>query len=196
MLVDHVNKYLFGASHHEMYAAGRICMPLFVFVLGFNLARPGALERGRYQRVAKRLLVYGLLASIPFVLIQKLAGGWWPLNILFTLLVAVVVAWLLDLGGRWPTIAAVLVEYWWPAIAACLFVWAYFRRPAWIYLVGFVASIGSLYLINGNHWALVSLPIIFLAQYWRISIPRLSRFFYVFYPLHLAIIWSFLESLR
>ncbi len=46
------NKYLFDGSHPWMYALGRISMPLFAFVLGYNLARPGALASGSYSRTA------------------------------------------------------------------------------------------------------------------------------------------------
>ncbi len=37
MVVDHTNKYLFDSSHQWMYALGRICMPLFVFVISYNM---------------------------------------------------------------------------------------------------------------------------------------------------------------
>jgi TraX protein len=197
MLVDHVNTYLLNSASPLMFGMGRIAMPLFVFVLGYNLARPEALQRGVYQRVSIRLVCYGLLASIPYIALNKLSGGWWPANILFTLLMAVVIAWLFDRGGFWsPTLAisvfvfgGALVEFWWPAMSACLFVWAYFRNPKLVFLCGFMLSIASLYFINGNHWALMAILLIYLASHWHIAMPRQAKFFYIFYPLHLSFIW-------
>ena len=59
MTLDHVNKHLLHASVPELFAAGRLALPLFGFVLGYNLARPGALASGGYSRTARRLAVFG-----------------------------------------------------------------------------------------------------------------------------------------
>jgi hypothetical protein len=200
MVVDHANKYLFDSSQAWMYALGRVCMPLFVFVLGYNLARPGALAAGAYGRVAARLLIFGVAATPAFCAINQLPGGWYPLNIFFTLLVAVLGAWMLDRGGRWPTIGAclvlawggALVEFWWPAVGACLAVWAYRRKPSMGALVSFVLCLALLWFINGNFWALAALPVIFASQWWSWRLPRARRFFYWFYPLHLWAFWGYL----
>jgi hypothetical protein len=180
-----------------MYALGRIAMPLFVFVLGYNLARPRTLENGGYARVAYRLVVCAALATPPFVLLNPLLGGWWPLNMMVTLLVAVLVMWLADRGGRWDAIAACLVlawggalgEYWWPAVGACLYVWAYYRHPSRASIVGFVMCLALLYFVNGNLWALAAIPVIAALRLWRWELPRAQWFFYAFYPAHL---WLFL----
>jgi hypothetical protein len=102
MTADHVNKFLFAERLPGVYEAGRIAFPLFAFVLGYNLARPRAIESGAYARTAKRLIAYGALAEVPFVAMV----GWWPLNILFTLLLAVLVVWLLQAGGTSKVVAA------------------------------------------------------------------------------------------
>jgi TraX protein len=201
MVADHINKYLLVGSQAWMFNAGRISMPLFLFVLGYNLARHGALEQGGYRRTALRLFAFGTLAAPAHAALGAVAGGWWPLNMMFTLLVAVVVAWLLDKGGRWPTIGACLVfvwggalgEYWWPAVAGGLYVWAYFRKPGLGLLVGFVACVVALQLINGNFWALAALPVIAAARAWRWPLPRMKWFFYAFYPAHLSAIWIYLR---
>ena len=67
MTPDHVNKHLLHASVPELLAAGRLALPLFGFVLGCNLARPGALASGGYSRTARRLAVFGSIATIPFI---------------------------------------------------------------------------------------------------------------------------------
>jgi hypothetical protein len=42
------NKYLFNETLLFLFEAGRVAMPLFVFVLAYNLARPGIYESGPY----------------------------------------------------------------------------------------------------------------------------------------------------
>jgi len=50
MVADHTNKYLLHDASHTLFNAGRIAMPLFVFVLAYNLARPDAYKRGAHSR--------------------------------------------------------------------------------------------------------------------------------------------------
>ena len=122
MTVDHVDKYLFNGTHPEALAAGRSALPIFALVLAYNLARPYALEQGVLKRTASRLVAFGLLATPAYVALGGLAAGVYPLNVMFTLLVATVAIQLLD-GGR--TIAAAatfgvggcLVEFGLPAVA-------------------------------------------------------------------------------
>lgn len=200
MVVDHINKFVFKEAVPSMFALGRVAVPLFVFVLGYNLARPGALQAGVYKRVFFRLAAFGALSVVPHALMNTLIGGWWPVNIMFTLAVSVLVAWLLEKGGPVSVMGAslvfvfggALVEFWWPAIAACLFVWAYFKTPSIVYAAGFVASLLALTFVNGNFWALMALPVILVARSWRWPLPRLKWFFYGFYPLHFLLIWAYM----
>lgn len=202
MVVDHANKYLYDGSQGWMYAAGRVAMPLFAFVLGYNLGRPGVLAAGGYQRTSVRLLVFGLLATPAFVHVNTLTGGWYPLNMMFALLAATVAAWLIERGGRWDVIGAclviawggALVEFWWPAVGLCLAVWAYRRHPSPAAVAGFVLCLTALYLVNGNFWALAMLPVVAAARWWPVDLPRARLFFYAFYPLHLYAFWAYMAS--
>lgn len=197
MVVDHSNKYLFEGSVAWMFALGRISMPLFAVVLGINLARPGMLANGGYRRLAQRLAAFGLLATVPFIAINKLPSGWWPLNMMFTMLVAVVSAWLFDMRRQGATIAACLVlawggalgEYWWPAIGLSLCVWAYQRQPSRALIASFLACLTLLWFVNGNLWALTVVPVLFALRWWPVMLPRAQWVFYAFYPLHLAVFW-------
>ena len=198
MTLDHVNKHLLHASVPELFAAGRLALPLFGFVLGYNLARPGALAKGVYPRTAGRLAVFGSIATVPFIALGGLGWGWWPFNIMATLLVATLCAWLIEVGGpaRLATAGAVfivggaLVEFWWPGLAACLLAWAYCRRPSWVTLALWVGALASLYVINRNLWALAALPLIFAAGQVNLNVPRGRLGFYVYYPAHLAVLWG------
>jgi hypothetical protein len=190
MTLDHVNKFLFAEKLPVIFEAGRVVMPLFGFVLAYNLARPNALASGSYVRTMKRLVVYGLLASPMFVLMV----GWWPLNILFMLLLSASIMYFVDRGGASNIVAATLlfiavgsvVEFWWFAVLYCLSAWAYCRHATVARLMLWVGTTASLAIVNGNHWALVGLPLIFLAPYVALQASRRQRLFYLYYPAHLA----------
>jgi hypothetical protein len=87
-------------------------------------------------------------------------------------------------------IGGALVEFWWPGVAVCLLAWAYCRRPSWATLALWAAALASLYVINGNLWALAAVPVIFAAGRVRLNVPRVRLGFYVYYPAHLAVIWE------
>ncbi|MFY0498964.1 TraX family protein, partial [Staphylococcus haemolyticus] len=63
MVVDHVNKYVFHEASATAFFAGRLVMPLFAFVLAFNPARPGSIERGGGKRTLARLLLIGAASN-------------------------------------------------------------------------------------------------------------------------------------
>jgi len=107
--LDYVNKHLLHASVPELFAAGRLALPLFSFVLCCNLARPGALASGGYSRTARRLAIFGTIATIPFIALGDLGWGWGPFNIMATLLVATLCAWLIEAGGPARLVAAAAV---------------------------------------------------------------------------------------
>lgn len=48
---------------------------------------------GGYSRIAARLALCAALTTVPFIALNEVRLGWWPLNMMATLLVAVVVAW-------------------------------------------------------------------------------------------------------
>ena len=197
MTGDHIDKYLFNGTKTLLFNAGRIAMPLFVFVLAYNLARQGTLERGAYPRTMQRLVLFGVLATPAFIALGDLMAGWWPLNIMFALLVLTVVLFLMErrTAGGFVAAAAVFlvggsfVEFWWPALAFGLAVWWYCKRPSWMALTLALVALVALGFVNGNLWALAALPVVLVASRVDMRVPRLRWVFYAYYPAHLIAIW-------
>lgn len=197
MTGDHVNKYLFNATLPVLFESGRLALPIFVFVLAFNLARPHAGSHGAYGRTMWRLAMFGVLASAPFLALGGLYAGWWPLNVMFTLLLITAITYLIERGKRRHLVAAAAifmlggsaVEYWWPAIAFGVAIWSYTKRPSWAAITVALFACSALWVINGNGWALASIPILILSQLVDLHLPRVRLAFYAYYPLHLLLLW-------
>lgn len=192
MTLDHINHFLFDLKIPMMYNAGRIAMPLFGFVLAYNLARLNSLTKNTHKRVMKRLITYGLIAT-PF---YGAINQWWPVNIMFTLLVATYLIYRIEMAGRnyvWKCcflffISGFLVEYFWFATVYCLAAWWYCKSASLHRGLLWIAATMMLFLINQNHWSLLALPIILIASHVNIKIPQVRQVFYIYYPLHLALI--------
>lgn len=205
MTVDHIGKHLLDGAPWA-FGVGRLALPLFFFVLAYNLSRE---DRGDVsKRSLYRLLAWGL-ASAPICIVLN---GWLPLNIMFTF--ALFAGLMCLRGGGWFSAAAgivlfcaggAFVEYWWPGLAFGFACAAYCRRPSGgrmammciaalgLTVVMALLTVGgtrNAVLANMNFWTLAALPVIFLARDAVISIPRLRLVFYAYYPAHLAVLWA------
>ena len=98
-----------------------------------------------------------------------------------------------QIGDRTPTIRAAQPS---PRAEAVRARWllaarAFSRVPSAFTLSLLVAAIASLQLVNGNAWALASLPVVFAAALpvaTELRLPTTREFFYAYYPAHLAVI--------
>jgi TraX protein len=197
MVIDHVNHYLFSGKIDWMFALGRIVMPLFAFVLAYNLARPDTLSNGGFPRIAKRLLIYGAIATLPYTALNGYNTFGWPLNILFTLLVATLFIWLYEAGtpkyGMWliPLLVfgSLLAEFWILGTGMTIAAYFYCKTSRPLYLGLWLLSVTLLALINMNFYALFAVPLLYFAPKVNFTVPRLKYFFYAFYPAHFTLLW-------
>ena len=74
-------------------------------------------------------------------------------------------------------------------LLVALAVWLYARAPSWRSLAFGIACCASLQVVNGNFWALASLPIFLAVVQFDLTVPRLRWVFYAYYPLHLTSLW-------
>lgn len=191
MTGDHVNKYLLHDGQPWLFRLGRLVMPLFGFVLAYNLARPDAAARGVHLRVGTRLALFGLISTPAFLVLGGLLYGWWPVNVMFTLLVTTACAYLFFERPGWHAkllglviliVGGSSVEFWWPAVSMNLafIAWVKSGRHRWI-VAAFVAAF-FLGAVNGDQWALASFPIILASPMIRLQLHRVRWAFYVYYP--------------
>jgi TraX protein len=207
MTLDHANAFLYDDALPVIPQLSRVVMPVFGFVLAYNLARPGASQRGVYRRVMLRLSVFAAIASLFYIPLIDLhpriiapAGAhlpiWYPLNILWLLLAATACIACLDRGRNSYTLLAIVVfsiagalaEYFWFGLLYCIAVWKYCRQPSWSSLVLWLIALLGICLVNQNLWALASLPVILAGARIHVEVPRIRWAFYTYYPAHLAVL--------
>jgi hypothetical protein len=219
MTSDHATKILFGAESGLAYEIGRMAMPIFMFVFGANLARPGSLEAAP-GRLWPRLFVVGLACQPIYAL--SFGSPWFMMNVMFTLLAAAVILHLVvqaksDSGTSGSSQRPSLYRVFAMALAAALFVltggfldgyWAalvcvmssylWFRSGSIESLVGWFTGCAGLAFISES---LVPIGMAALLP-WMSSrpgllatVPRMKWFFYVFYPAHLVILMATARAL-
>lgn len=204
MLIDHYNTFVKAEYSQPLFEIGRLALPLFVFVLGYNLARvPSKLM----PKIMLRLLVFGIIAAPVYNILGGDLWNWWPLNILFTLFVATTTIYLLSvpLSDRMATpvrltafvffiISGSMVDYIWVGPGLVVTTWYLFKKSPRLSSVDLLAACavlvmaGLLCFFNKSLTALLALPIILLVVLLFQNdtlLPRMKWFFYWFYPGHL-----------
>lgn len=196
MTCDHVNKYLFNGTLPYLFEIGRLALPLFLFVLAYNLNRPNALTKAVFSRIALRLFIFAAIATVPYVLLGGVDEWYLPLNILFTLLIVACMAFALNSGRAIGfavsfllfLLGGAIVEYGWLAIAIGVTVWAAIRNKSYLLAIVAIISCAALHFINLNYFALLALPVIGFCLYFSPNIIRFKYFYYAYYPLHLFVL--------
>lgn len=186
MVFDHVDVVLLDRGAPWLMYVGRLAMPIFAIVFGFNLAR----ARDPIATI-KRLALVGLAVQ-PIVWVTINRGQVLPLNILLTFAAGGLVAHLVRRDQVLPAIAvlaitSLFVDYFVAGVllvaSSSLYVWT--RGPA--ALAGMAIAIAALCLVNGNAWALAGVALVWSARWWpSIDVPRWRWAFLVLYPAHLV----------
>lgn len=194
MLGDHVNTALFNRELPVIFELARVVFPIFAVIFAYNLQRPGI----DHQVVLTRLLIFAVISQ-PFH--AYAFGHWIPLNVLFTLAAGAGVMLALDTKQYLLAFAlffgaGLFVDYSFPGIALVMAASMYYRDRNAATGLGVLLCIAALAWINGNYWALASIPIMKLAMQGRWKLKRHPRAFYLLYPAHLALIALLVVQLR
>ena len=154
-------------------------------------------------------MIFALISQIPFMLFRSLVGNWQMLNILFTLLLGILAITIFDkLGKKYyislPLVFVVFylgkilcVDYSWYGVAA-VFVLYLCRNRKVLRIVAF-AILNFIYYYPRliTHYATESLisylcatlPVILLLAY-NGKLGRKTKYgYYIFYPLHMVILY-------
>lgn len=193
MVGDHVDLYAYGGTLGIHDGVGRVVFPVFAFVLAYNLTR---VPVERLWALAYRLALAGVVACWPYTALQ---GGLLPLNVMFTLALAVAVgaAWLQGraaVAALLFVVGGALVDYQWFGVLCVLLGWWSLRqggicgegRRCALALPALFAAL--LVPINGSWWALLAVPLVLAASTLEGPAPRLKWLFYGLYPVHLYLL--------
>ena len=206
MLFDHVGYFLHSGNFSFFNYLGRFAFPIFAFQIS-----EGYLHTRNLKKYLFRLGIFALISQIPFMLFRSIIGKneWKMLNIMFTLVFGFVGILAYDkIKNKWISIPVMLaiailgkivrVDYGWYGI---LFIYIFYIfkdkqaiiLPASIALV--VTYYASIYKMNFFH-NIIYLQILFILlslipiyMYNGEKGRSMKKFFYLFYPIHLLIVY-------
>jgi hypothetical protein len=193
MTLDHVNSFILNHRYPMLFEAGRMVMPIFAFVLAYNLARFNNAKNQVYKRVIVRMVIFGTLATPFFIALNPAVHYGYPLNILFTLAASTVCIYFLDKGENTACFLSFLllgglVEYFWVGIAFVICSWQFCRtgKKGWLLLM--LLSQFPIGLLNNSMIGSSALLLILVASKlnFDVEVRRNRNFFYAYYPAHLA----------
>ena len=192
MAVDHIG-IVFMDNNYIMRAVGRLAFPVFAFLLV-----QGLLRTSDVRRYLLRLGIFAVVSEIPFDLAMH-DTIWYPgaQNILFTLTAGLFAIYAMDSRGpigRWKVeialAAALLAEFlrFEERSGADAYTLAYFNKKQNIEIVVLSSLVYILCLGMNQLYALLAMiPVnMYSGERGRM---KLKYFFYLFYPLHLLLIW-------
>ncbi len=195
MLVDHVGAVLYP-QHIIFRIIGRIAFPVFCFLLV-----EGAVHTRDIRSYEKRLFLFALISEVPFDLVFYGSVGLQHQNVFFTLLAGLIMLDVLKKNmGVIFEIAAVAgamlasevmgSDYGAYGIIIIICFYALYQKR----LGKQIAFAGINYLYYGGgiqvYAGLAAIP---LLLYNGTRGPKMKYFFYVFYPLHLLILYLIIK---
>ncbi len=203
MLIDHTAHVFFPAAIY-MRCLGRIAFPIFAFMVA-----EGYLKTRNINKYMFRMLVFAIIAQIPYTIMLSNVSGF-QINVIFTLFLGLASIYAIERGSVFaaafvPVIFALIAEFAnldHGAFGILMVIAFYYTKnnkqyrniTASLLILLFSASYLLRYGVNYYGWVIVAfyllpLPIINLYNKKKgISNTFTKWFFYVFYPLHMTIL--------
>lgn len=192
MIIDHTGAVLFPGNMVFRYI-GRIAFPIFCFLLveGFFHTRD-------IRKYMIRLGVFAFVSEIPYDLaFRNTVLEFEHQNVFFTLLIGVVMMYALERSGGWPVRAAELLLAMWAADFLCtdyrfkgillIAVYYFLRESRW---AKHAVGAGWNLLWNRSIQMYGALASVLLIFYNGKKGASMKYFFYLFYPLHLLVLYG------
>jgi hypothetical protein len=182
MLVDHIGAFLFPFCQ-ILRVIGRISFPLFAYQL-----RVGWQKTSSKENYFKRLFYFGLISQIPFYLLNK---NPFYFNILFTFCLGILMFSFLEKKNYLPLFFLFPISLFFDYGLYGLFtllIFYFFEQPLFQFFLFCLNTIFYCLLFKNfiQIFSLFSFVFIFFLNF-QVKIPK--YFFYVFYPLHLFLIY-------
>ena len=210
MFIDHIGYAIFGKFSFFNYI-GRIAFPIFAFQITEGYAHTKNLKK-----YFLRLFVFALVSQIPFMLFGKIISNDFALNIFFTLLLGLACIYIYD-KSKYKVVGfflAVLIgflaefthcDYGFYGVSI-IFLFYVFKNDIIKSSIAFMITTAIKYLIpiikygfyNKYLYLLIHtlIPIIFISLYNGKKGKDTKYFLYLFYPIHLLLIYGIYMLIR
>ncbi len=204
MLSDHIGDAFIG--HFSFFnLIGRIAFPIFAFQ-----SVQGYINTKNLKKHLIKLFIFACISQIPFMLFLSTFTSEFALNIFFTFFLGLLTLFVYDkcknkiLGFLFVIISSIIAElinFDYGAFGILLiFGFYFFRNNKWLmaiitiilcflkYIPNIIVT-PNLYIHYLSCGLFTSLSLIFILFYNKKEGPKLKYFFYIFYPLHLLILY-------
>jgi len=179
MLIDHIGAFLIPALP-ILRIIGRLSMPLFAYQLTI-----GYIHTSNQYRYFKRLTILAFISQIPYFLLRG-----YQLNILFTFLFALLLIWSIDNKSIYGLLILPLIPFCSYGLYGTLTVLIFHYSKSFRESLARFSGITIFYWLILGIWQQLFAIFSFLFIYRPLSIKIISkRFFYLFYPVHLTLIY-------
>lgn len=204
MILDHIKYGIPVLNNFITTYFGRIAYPLFAFFIV-----EGYIHTSDLKKYYKRLLIFGIISQIPFMLFRTLVGEYMLLNIIFTLLLGLISINIYEkVKNKFVSIPLVLftiylgkvlnVDYNWYGVATVFLLYILRDRKLlkclgfalltlfYYYTRGLLNSISSYIILT----FLFTISSVFIICFYNGEKGKgTNKFFYWFYPVHMLIIY-------
>lgn len=192
MAIDHIG-YVFFPNLLWLRVVGRLAFPIFAY-----MAAEGAIHTRNRKKYLQRLLLWGLISEIPYDLmcfgtIFSLEGQ----NVCWTLAAGVLCVWLSEKHSLSANAGILLLlvlttllttDYLFPGVLCIMILHHYIvRGKPWL---GVLLGSVVLSFASGLLQLFCVLSVIPLALYNGKRGPKMKYLFYLFYPVHMLVIWG------
>lgn len=204
MFIDHIGYAIFGRFSFFNYI-GRIAFPIFAFQIS-----EGYTHTKNLKKYFLRLFIFAIVSQIPFMLLGKIISNDFTLNIFFTLLLGLISIYIYD-KSKYKIIgiiSAVFIgflanfshcDYGFYGVSI-IFLFYIFKNDIIKSSIAFMLATAVKYLIpiikNGFYdvylylFICTLLPIIFISLYNGKKGKDTKYLLYLFYPIHLLLIYG------